>query len=130
MNRVRPLVFILLTGTLPGWVVNGDDPPKKLTAAERKGLEAKWQELNKVGFKAYQARKYPEASKSYDEGLQVARRLYNESDFPDGHNNLAASLSSLAAAYQNQGKLAAAEPLFKEALEMRRRLLPGTRTWP
>jgi CHAT domain-containing protein/Tfp pilus assembly protein PilF len=126
MKRALPLVnSLLIVGLISLVPVWADDPPKKLTAEERKELEAKWQELNDAGIKAYRAGKYPDAIKSFEESLKVARRLYNTTEFPDGHSDLATSLNNLAAMYRGQGKLGAAEPLFKDALEMRKRLLKG-----
>ena len=115
----------MLACALPAACAGADDPPNKLTAEERKELGVKWNELNTAGVKAHQARKYPEATKSFQDALEVARRIYNQADFPDGHPDLARSLSNLAALYQAQGKYAAAEPLFTDALEMRKRLFKG-----
>jgi CHAT domain-containing protein len=49
------------------------------------------------------------------------RRLYKDADHPD----LANSLNNLAVLYRDLGKLAAAEPLYKDALNMNRRLYQG-----
>jgi tetratricopeptide (TPR) repeat protein len=115
-------VFICAVLALPA---GADDPAKKLTAEERKELEAKWQELTDAGNKAYQAGKSPDAITSFKESLKVARRLYNVSEFPDGHANLALSLNNLGGLYLILGKLDSVEPLVKEALEMYRRLYKG-----
>lgn len=120
--------FILAMATLGcvGWLAAwAGDPPKKLTAEERKELEAKWDKFDDAGFNAYQAGKFPAAEKGWMAGLEVARRLYPKTEFPDGHANLAQSLNNLAALYQHQGKWSEAEPLFKDALDMRRRLFKG-----
>src|SRR5262245_24761740 len=45
--------------------------------------------------------------------------------FKGDHTHLAQSLNNLASLYQAQGKLSAAEPLCKEALEMKKRLFKG-----
>ena len=122
MTRFMLFVTCVLTCALLGVPVCADDPPKKLTAEERKELEAKWGELNTAGIKAHNAGKGDEADKAITAALQIARRVYAKAEFPDGHANLAASLHNLAVLYQSQAKYADAEPLFKDALEMYKRL--------
>ena len=51
------------------------------------------------------------------------RKLYPPERYKDGHPDLANSLNNLAILYRDQGKLAVAEPLFQDALEMHKRLL-------
>src|SRR5262249_54036452 len=102
-----------------------DDPPRKLTAEQRKELAAKWQQATTAGEKAYQAGKGAEAVKAFEEALALARRLYPKAEFPGGHADLATSLNNLATLYGTQGRLAAAEPLLKDSLAMRRRLFKG-----
>src|SRR5262249_16666960 len=87
--------------------------------------EAKVDELNTAGENAYRAGKYPEAIKAIEEALEVSRVLYPRDAFPDGHTKIAQSLNNLALPYQSQRKYAAAELLFKDALEMNRGLLRG-----
>jgi CHAT domain-containing protein/tetratricopeptide (TPR) repeat protein len=122
MNRSMTCVVCALLSTLVCVPVRADDPPKKLSAEQRKELEARWQELNTAGIKAYRAGMYPDAIKAFEDALNVARQLYNKAEFPDGHENLAAAMNNLASLYQAQGRLAAAEPLFKDTLEMHKRL--------
>ncbi len=125
MTRLMLFVTCVLTCALLCVPVRADEPPKKLTAAERKGLEAKMFELNAAGVKAYQAGNYPDAVKSFEAMLEVVRRLYPESEFKDGHADLATNMNNLASLYQAQGKYAAAEALLKDALGMRKRLFKG-----
>ncbi|MBA4064263.1 MAG: hypothetical protein C0501_11225 [Isosphaera sp.] len=101
-----------------------DDPPKKLTADERKELEAKRLELKATADKAYQGGKYDEAGKALAETLGIARQLYPTDAYPDGHPDVASALSNLGTVYRLQGKLREAEPLAKDALGMMRRLYP------
>ena len=100
----RPLVVVTLTCALLVVPTRADDPPKKLTAAERKELLAKFLELNDAGARAYQAGKYPEAAKALRDALEATRRLYPKADFPNGHDNLITSLNNLALVYRGQGK--------------------------
>lgn len=119
------LVHCILVSVLIALPSRADDPPKKLTAEERKEQLAKWLELNETGVKAYGEGKYADALTSLEESLSLARRLYNKTQFPDGHAAIALSLNNLANLYQTLGKLDAAEPLLKDALEMRQKLYKG-----
>src|SRR5579872_6399846 len=69
--------------------------------------------------------KYPDPRIVWEEALEIARRLYSKTSFPDGHANLAFSLSNLAFLSQTQGKYADAEPLFRDSLNMYKRLFKG-----
>ena len=55
MSRFMLLVACVLTCALLGIPASADDPPKKLSAEERKELEAKRGEQNKAGYEAFQA---------------------------------------------------------------------------
>src|SRR5262249_52734586 len=124
MTRSEALIcVVLLAGFGPG--VQAADPPAKLTPEQRKALEARGKELSTAGEKAYQAGKHAEAIKSFEAALEVSRALYPRDAFPDGHANLAERLNNLAVLYESQGKYAAAEPLYKDALEMTKRLFKG-----
>src|SRR5579872_3596618 len=121
MRFTTCLLGSLLLG-LPLWA---DDPPKKLTAEERKELEAKWNESNSDGLKAYRLGKYHDAQNSFEAGLELARRAYPKEEYPKGHASLATSMTNIAAAMVSQGKFADAETLAKDALAMRRELFKG-----
>ncbi|WP_439623637.1 tetratricopeptide repeat protein [Gemmata sp.] len=122
MTRVTLLVLCGLVGAWATLSVRADEPPKKLTTADRKELEAKWNDLNGAGLRAYEAGKYADAAKALQDALAVARRLYPTTEFSDGHANLATGLNNLASVYRTQGRQADAEPLFKDALLMAKRL--------
>ncbi len=124
---IRMLVGLVLGVTLAAsWRAQAGEepPPKKLTPEERKELQLRWKELTRAGEKLYEAGKRVEATRTLQEALEVARRLYPVTEFPDGHPDLAASLNTRGYLFQVQGKDAEAEPLFREALAMRRRLFP------
>jgi CHAT domain-containing protein/tetratricopeptide (TPR) repeat protein len=125
MNRLVSLVACVLVGVLIALPGRADDPPKKITPEERKELDAKHRDLNLAGMEAYQGGNYAAANKAWGEALDVARRLYPKAEYPEGHQNLATSLNNLGSLYQAQGELGTAEPLFKDALEMRKRLFKG-----
>ena len=125
MTRFLLLVIQVFVYVVLAAPVCADDPTKKLTSEERKELEAKRERLITAGVKAYQAGKYPDANASFEESLKLARKLYNTTEFPNGHALLAAGMNDLATLYQVQGKLFDAELLFKDALEMSQRLCEG-----
>jgi CHAT domain-containing protein/tetratricopeptide (TPR) repeat protein len=124
MKRCVSILGLVLLGVFESGV-QAADPPEKLTPEKRKELAAKQLELNTAGLQAYRAGKYAEAIKAFEAALEVTRRLYPKAEFPDGHNNLAVSLSNLGFLYLSQGRYAAAEPLCQEALAMYRRLFKG-----
>src|SRR4051794_28142577 len=126
MNRfTMPLVLVALTCALIVVPTRGEDPPKKLTAEERKELEAKWKEQITDANKAYDARQYAEGQKALEAALEIARRLYPKSEYPEGHANLATTMDSLGNRLALVGKFSTADPLLRDALDMRRRLLKG-----
>jgi CHAT domain-containing protein/tetratricopeptide (TPR) repeat protein len=122
MYRFLTLVLGVWLCASLGAPVSAEDPPKKLAPEERKELEVKWKELHAAGDQAYRERKYADAIDSFEKGVKVARQLYNAVEFPDGHENLALSLNNLAFLYLSQGRYGDAEPLYKEALAMYKRL--------
>jgi CHAT domain-containing protein len=62
-----------------------------------------------------------------ERSLQIRRRLYPADRYPDGHPDLAKSLSNLGFLYRNAGDLARAEAAAREALAVRRKLYPPGR---
>ena len=115
MGRFLPLTCLLVC-VLSGAQAAADEPPKKLTPAQIKDLEAKRLELMGAGIKLYQSGKYAEATKTFEDALEMARRLYTRAAFPNGHGNLATTLNNVAFLYQIQGRYTDAEPLYREAL--------------
>lgn len=120
---LQGLVLVVLAAGL--WPAAADDPPAKLTPDERKELLARLTELSKAANEQSDAGKIPDAEKLNREALIHARRLYPRDDFPDGHPNLAGVLNNLAGNLLPQARLAEAESLFREALEMKRRWFKG-----
>jgi tetratricopeptide (TPR) repeat protein/CHAT domain-containing protein len=102
-----------------------DDAPKKLTDKERSELEGKLADLNEAGVKAFRSGKIPDARKAFEEALEVSRRLYSKDEFPAGHAKLADCIDNLANAFHDLAKFAEAETLYRETLDMRRRLFKG-----
>jgi hypothetical protein len=58
----------------------------------------------------------------YRDALAMRRRLYPAAQYPDGHPDLAQSLSNLAGVLDALGRPAAAEPFLRDALAMYRAL--------
>ena len=71
-----------------------------------------WKQNNIKGLKAYQQGRYKEAEKLFLVAIQNAK------DFGLQDARLATSFNNLAEVYRNQGKLAEAEPLYKQSLEI------------
>jgi len=125
MNHFILFVICVLTCVLFGVPACADEPPKKLTPEERSELDAKAKALSDAGFKAYRTGQIYEAVQSFTDALLIARRLYPNDEYPDGHAELATSLNNLAGICQAEGRYADAEPLYREALAMFKRLYKG-----
>jgi tetratricopeptide (TPR) repeat protein len=69
----------------------------------------------------YQARKFPEAIKAAELAVDLRRQALG----PE-HKDVATSLDDLGAVLMASGDMTRAEPLMRESLAMRRRLLPAT----
>jgi CHAT domain-containing protein/tetratricopeptide (TPR) repeat protein len=121
MSRV--IAALVLVGTLAAGAPAAD-PPKKLTQEERRELETAGRELVQAGMRSYKSGKLEEATTSFEKAVAVARRLYPPAEFPDGHEGTAALLNQLGLILRARGKYADAEPVFREVLEMNRRLYP------
>ena len=121
--------LLLLLATLTGAVLLAQEPKKEgeLTKEERATLEAEVQRVNAEGMKLYQAARFPDAEKMFRQILELRRKLYPPSQFPDGHPDLAESLNNLAFLLQAQGQLTQAETLYRDALAMHQKLYPPDR---
>jgi CHAT domain-containing protein len=100
------------------------DKDEKLTPERRGELEKKSRELNDRGLLHYQRGDANKATELFRQALAIRRRLYPRKDFPDGHPDLAGSISDLAYACLAAGRFDEAEPRFLEALQMCRTLYP------
>lgn len=107
------------------WSIAADDPPRKLTADERKELDEKLKDRSAVALKHYQAGEFTSAHTAFEEVLAISRRRFPTDEFPNGHVDIANSLNNLALLLQVQGKLAEAEPYYRECLEMKKHLYKG-----
>jgi CHAT domain-containing protein/Tfp pilus assembly protein PilF len=85
---------------------------KGLSAADRQTLQSAIQ-ANRQVVKLYQAGRYTDALEVADQTRDARERILG----PD-HPDMAVSLNNVAMLYESQGNHAAAEPLFKRALEI------------
>jgi CHAT domain-containing protein/Tfp pilus assembly protein PilF len=118
------LVLLGLLGVAVGAVGAADE---ELTPAERKDLEQRAKEANQQALQRYQEGKYPEATQLAEQALALRRRLYPQKGYPDGHPELAESLTALGVLLQAQGEYARAETFDRDALAMYRKLYPKGR---
>jgi CHAT domain-containing protein/Tfp pilus assembly protein PilF len=119
------VVLVLLAGCLGR--AAAEDPPKELTSEERARLEKQAVELNGRGVALHEQGRYPEALKVMQEALAVRRQLYPATRYPQGHPNLAASLSWVGTLLQEQGEYGKALYYYQQALQMRQQLYPKER---
>jgi CHAT domain-containing protein/Tfp pilus assembly protein PilF len=118
------LVLLGLLGLAPGIVGAADE---ELTPAERKDLEQRAKEAIQQTNERYQAGKYRDATRLAEEALTILRRLYPPKQYPEGHPDLANSLSWLGLLLLEQGEYAKAEPFYRDALAMFQKLYPKER---
>src|SRR5947208_1713144 len=97
-------------------------PPREARAWFRQVEEAT--RLNLRGAALYEAGKWTEATKVFADVLRMREGLYTRARYPQGHPDLANSISWLAFLHHSQGEYARAEPLYRRALEMREALYP------
>ena len=79
--------------------------------------EALWEQYTSAGTTAYQRGDYREAIKQYEEALKEAEK-FGEADL-----RYATTLNNLAYSYDAQRRYTEAEPLYRRALEIRRKTL-------
>jgi CHAT domain-containing protein/tetratricopeptide (TPR) repeat protein len=95
-----------------------------LTPAEREQLQKKATELNREALQLYREGKIAEALAPARQALQIRQRLYPAAEYPDGHAELADSLTGLGALLRDMGEYGKALPHLEKALAMRQRLYP------
>jgi tetratricopeptide (TPR) repeat protein/CHAT domain-containing protein len=96
-----------------------DEP---LSPAERAKLQKQANELSQQVVQFYRSGKPAEAVRLARQLLEICERLYPAKDYPDGHPDIAISLSNLGAVLTSLGQPAKALPYFEKALAMRERL--------
>ena len=125
MTRLMPVVFCVLTCALLAVPAVADDPPKKLTAQERKNLEAEFKDHETAGFRYMAAERWDDADKALKGALEIAARLYPREDYPKGQPDLARSLHSVGFLLMKRERFKEAEPFIREAVVMWQQHLKG-----
>jgi CHAT domain-containing protein/Tfp pilus assembly protein PilF len=100
---------------------------EELTPQERRQLEQQAAALARQGEQRYQEGRLDDALQLWTRVVEIRRRVYSPARCPDGHTDLAISLSWLGYLLKAQGELVRAEPLDREALAMYRKLYPPAR---
>jgi CHAT domain-containing protein/Tfp pilus assembly protein PilF len=119
MRRTAVIVAALLGLSAPA--AGG---PDELTPERRQELEKKADDLTQEGIRQYEARDYAKAKESFRQALDTRRALYPKDKFPQGHADIAKTVSWLGGVHQAAGESGKAEALFREALDMNRALYP------
>jgi CHAT domain-containing protein len=100
------------------------DKKDELTPQRRQELVKKIEELTAEGVRQYQRGDYVKAKEVLRGALEMCRALYPKEQYPNGHPDLATSISNLALMHQAAEEYGKAEPLYREALAMYRALYP------
>ena len=85
---------LLFTGSIPH-AARAAQPAERLTAGQRQELERQARELQQSGLMLNLRGEIAPAMEKMKQALQVRDRLYPKSEYPDGHPDLAASLSGM-----------------------------------
>jgi CHAT domain-containing protein/tetratricopeptide (TPR) repeat protein len=117
---VLVLVWLLAPGMLPA-----DEPPA-LTAAEQQLLRDA-ANLNAEGVVLYGLGKLAAATDRLRKALELYQQVYSRDRYPDGHPDLAHSLSNVGLVLHQQEKYGQAEPFLRRAVAMYQALYPKDR---
>jgi tetratricopeptide (TPR) repeat protein len=106
-------------------LARADEPAKELTEEERGKLAKEAAKFYQQVDQLYQDGNNAAATALQEKSLKMARRLYPAEKYPDGHPNLATIINNLGLLLKERGEYGKAEPLYRDSLEMRRRLYPN-----
>jgi len=112
--------LLVLLGTMP---LRAEPPP----AEERARLVAEALKAYREFLALYQQGKMPEALGRAEKVLVLNRQLFPKKQFPNGHPNLAVSLTNVGIVLDSLGRLESALEHQQQALAMRRQLFPPDR---
>src|SRR5262249_3493053 len=96
-------------------------------ASARGEVETRATALNAAGMAHYQRAQQGQAEQAWRQALALRQQLYPPKDYPEGHPDLATSLSNLGALLMARGEYVPAEKYYREALAMYQRLYPQER---
>lgn len=102
----------------------GSEPPELIPEIERQQFIFKSRKLNEEGTAMRRAGSIREAVAKVKQALEIDRKLYPKSTFPNGNPDLIATLSNLGTYLQLDGKLDEAKPHIEEALAINRLRYP------
>src|SRR5262245_29967238 len=99
-----------------GWAASGgraaaQGPGEKqeVTAEERSRLRKEARQLNERGLTLYQQGRFVEAVRVLEQVLALRQKVYPPGLYPEGHSELASSLTNLGVLLQKRGEYAQAE---------------------
>src|SRR5262245_23935224 len=115
MTRLAWLGLALALGLMAGaTAAQTREPGKGLTEEERKQLQEQAAKRNAQAVQAYQRGRYKEAVELLTQALAMRQQLYPKDKYPQGHPQLAQSLSNLGALLQARGDYAKALPYLNQ----------------
>src|SRR5438445_505595 len=115
---------VLLAGLLLGTVPLRAEPPP---AEERARLDVELQKTHGEFVTLHQQGNMGEALRRAEKALALSRQLFPKEHYPDGHTDLAASLTHMGIGLWSLGRLEAAQEHLQQALAMKRKLFPPDR---
>jgi CHAT domain-containing protein/tetratricopeptide (TPR) repeat protein len=122
--------WVVLVAALTGWTAaraQRSEPGSHPAPDDRARAEAEAQTLNAEGEQLYGQGKIAEALKKLEQALVLRQKLYPPRDYPQGHPNLATSLSNLGLVLLAMGEYGKSLPYNEQALAMNERLYPQAR---
>ena len=105
LSRILILSLLFVTLTTLALAQTAADPGER------------WQALNARVVQAYQAGDYASGSRLAEQAYELARETFGER-----HPATLGSLNNLAFLYQAQGRYGEAEPLYRQALQLSRKV--------
>jgi CHAT domain-containing protein/Tfp pilus assembly protein PilF len=123
MNGRRAGWFgLVLAGVLAPGGLPAEEPPALTAQEQQLLLEAR--KLHAEGMALYEQAQLEIATERLRQALALRQRVYSRDKYPDGHPDLARSLSNLGLMLRAQGAYGQAEPFYRRALAMRQALYP------
>jgi CHAT domain-containing protein/tetratricopeptide (TPR) repeat protein len=103
------------------------DQPERLTPEQRHEMERQAAELSNSAKQLYERGEFGPALEQARQSLRIREPLYPQSEFPQGHPDLAEALYAMGFPLQAQGAYGEAQGYLRRALAMREALYPKER---
>ena len=116
--------LVALALPLPAQAQAPTEKQPEWTAEEKERVQEA-AKLNAEGVRLSGLGKKREAAEKLEQALAMRQKLYPVARFPDGHPDLAQSLSDLGSVLQSLGEPARARSYQEQALAMRQKLYPA-----